>query len=62
MIQQTLIKYVYRQPMIMLLACYVEDSICNASATITIGEPGQEYSPEIENWNAGSSAKVSREF
>lgn len=48
--------------MISLMACYVEDSICNASATITIGEPGQEYSPEIENWNAGSSSQKYLEF
>lgn len=62
MVQQTLIKSEYHQPMISLMAFYVEYSICNASATITIGEPGQEYSPEIENWNAGSSSQKYLEF
>lgn len=62
MIQQTFIKRVYYQPIVILLTCYVEDFLCNASATITIGDPGQEYTPNIESWESGSSAKVDREF
>jgi hypothetical protein len=62
MSQHTYKKYIYHQPIATLLTYYVEDSVCDASATITIGDPGQEYTPNIEDWTEGYNAKVNREF
>ena len=62
MIKQTNKKHVYYQPMIILSSSYIEDSLANASATITIGEPGQNYSPNIEDWTDGSKGQAYHEF
>lgn len=62
MITQIKDKNKYHPPDIVLIACYVEDPICSASATLTIGEPGQEYSPDIADWETGSSGQSYYEF
>lgn len=52
----------YLRPCIVLSQCFVEESICSASATITIGEPYETYSPEITDWSTGSQSGSTYEF
>jgi len=52
----------YLSPSMTLSHCFVEESICSSSATITIGVPDESYSPEITDWTTGSQSGSTYEF
>ncbi|NGM74275.1 hypothetical protein [Sphingobacterium sp. SGL-16] len=52
----------YVVPSIVLAECFAEESLCTSSATVTFGNPGQDFSPDIEDWNAGSQSNSTYEF
>ena len=52
----------YICPKIILMLCVPEESICAASATITIEDLGATNNPEIEDWTTGSTTISTYEF
>ncbi len=48
-----MIKEAYQVPSLTIEWVEIEYSIAAGSANVTMGTPGNEYSPEVDEWNEG---------